>query len=149
MSAKLIINGQTLELRLGSLLRLLASVAGVVDQTVGSDVTTTDVTPTTVATLPVPSSGNVLVLLLIMGIQSDGSNGFCQIVANSARRSGAGAPTLSQGPSGTSIAILENSFAVVKPSHQFVVSGNNLLLQVVGKAGTTILWVPWYVSLTR
>ena len=88
-------------------------------------------------------------LVYVKGTQSDGSNGFQQLCINSARRSGAGAPTLSQGAAGIIIASLENSYAVVRPSFQFVISGNNLLLQVVGKILTTINWLPYYLLISR
>lgn len=113
-------------------------------------VTTTDATPTTVDTLPVPASGCVTVTVIPQGVQSDGSNGFEQgPTTNSARRSGAGAPTLSQGASGVISTTLENTFAVTRPSFAFVISGNNLLLQVTGKAATTINWAVEYRAVTR
>lgn len=119
------------------------------DFTIDSAVQTTDATATTVATIPVPSSGSVGVLAYAKGVQSDGSNGFSQLAINSARRSGAAAPTLSQGATGIVLATLENTFAIVKPSYQFVISGNDLLLQVVGKAATTINWLPFHFSWSR
>lgn len=120
-----------------------------VDLRIGSVPTTTDATATTVATIPVPASGAVTVFCCVNGTQSDGSNGFEEISVNSARRSGAAAPTLSQGLNGITIATLENTYAIVKPSFQYVISGNDLLLQVVGKAATTINWVPFFLTVNR
>lgn len=112
--------------------------------------TTTDATPTTVATLPVPASGCVTVTVIPQGVQSDGSNGFEQgPTTNSARRNGAGAPALSQGAAGSISVTLENTFAITRPSFAFVISGNNLLLQVTGKAATTINWSVEYRAVTR
>jgi hypothetical protein len=126
-----------------------AALTASADLTIASTPQTIDETATTVATIPVPASGSVSVLVYVKGIQSDGSNGFSQLCVNSARRSGAGAPTLSQGASGIIITTLENTFAVVRPSFQFVISGNDLLLQVVGKAATTINWLPYYLMISR
>ena len=152
MANKLIINGQEVELAVGSLLRLVgASALGDADLSLGSNVTTTDATPTTIATIPVPSSGSVIIWSLVKGTQSGGSNGFQQLSVQSARRSGAAAPTLSQGASGIILAALENTYANVKPFHQYVISGNNVLSQAVGKGdpATTILWFSAYLVLYR
>lgn len=135
---------------LTGLLRFLNATAGIsADLTLASTPQTVDATATTVATIPVPASGSVGVLVYVKGTQSDGSNGFQQLCVNSARRNGAAAPTLSQGATGIVIATLENTYAIVKPSFQFVISGNNLLLQVVGKAATTINWLPYYLLISR
>lgn len=131
-------------------LRLIdAGALATVDLKAASTPTTTDATATTVATIPVPASGSVGVLVHVKGTQSTGANGFQQLCINSARRSGAGAPTLSQGAGGIVIATLENTYAVTRPSFQFVISGNNLLLRVVGKVATTINWLPYYALISR
>lgn len=114
------------------------------------EATTTDATPTTVATFPVPPSGGLVVVTLPVGVQSDGSNIFAQgYTANSAARNGTGAPTLSDGARGAVNLTMTNTFLVPRPSIGFVVSGNDLLLQVTGKAGTTIKWAIEYRSVAR
>lgn len=131
----------------GSLTRVNGSATVLHDLAV---VQTTDATPTTVASLPVPASGCVTVTVIPQGVQSDGSNGFEQgPTTNSARRNGAAAPTLSQGASGSISVTLENTYAITRPSFAFVISGNNLLLQVTGKAATTINWAVEYRAVTR
>lgn len=135
----------------------LTTIAGLLSRTNGTAsfsidlqiASTTDATATTIATYPVPASGSVGVLTYIKGPQSDGSNGFQQLAVNSARRSGAGAPTLSQGAGGIIVAALENTYAVTRPSVQYVISGNNLLVQVVGKVATNIQWAALLINLTR
>lgn len=150
MAKKLIVNGQEFELKASSLLRIIAAAgAAFLEFGAGSDVQTTDATPTTVSSTAVPSSGCVTVLSFVQGVQSDGSNGFSQLSVNSARRSGAGAPTLSQGATGIILATLENTFAIVKPSFGYVISGNNLLRQVTGKAATTVNWSVFFIAYQR
>lgn len=149
MASKIIINGHEFELKAASLLRIVAAVAAFFELGASSDVTTTDATPTTVGTIAVPSSGSVMVFSFVQGIQSDGSNGFAQVSVNSARRSGAGAPALSQGATGLILAALENTFAIVRPSFGYVISGNNFLRQVTGKAATTIVWSVFYIAVVR
>lgn len=133
--------------RSGNLTRVNGSATVTHDLVVAQ---TTDATPTTIATLPVPASGCVTLTVLPQGIQSDGSNGFEQApTTNSARRNGAAAPTLSQGASGSISATLENTFAIPRPTLTFVISGNNLTIVVTGKAATTINWAVEYRAVTR
>lgn len=150
MASKIIVNGQEFELRTSSLFRIIAAAgAALLEVGAGSDVQTTDATPTTVSTTAVPVNGAVHVLSFVQGVQSDGSNGFVQLSINSARRSGAGAPALSQGATGIIIAALENTFAIVKPSFGYVISGNDMLRQVTGKAATTINWGVFFIAVVR
>lgn len=133
--------------KLGSLTRVNGTATVLHDLAV---VQTTDATPATVASLPVPASGCVTVTVIPQGIQSDGSNGFEQgPTTNSARRSGAGAPTLSQGATGSISVTLENTFAIPRPTLTFAISGNNLTIVVTGKAATTINWAVEYRAVTR
>lgn len=102
---------------------------------------TTNATPTTLVTIPVPnllSSPSVLTVMPnIVAIQNDGSKGAYGISALTSAWFNGGGTSFVGAPSDFTF-ITSTSFSV---SAIFNLSGSNLIISVTGLAATTINWV--------
>jgi hypothetical protein len=97
-------------------------------------VTTVDATPTSLVDYPVPLNGSITLSLLLTASDNTQSQGVAGTLVAGARRAGAG-PTLI----GVPTVSLSQDFGT-PVNVNAVISGNNLEIQVIGVAATTITW---------
>jgi len=98
---------------------------------------TTDATTTTIATIPIVESTTNIIHVDIIGIKSDGTDRATYERTQSVYRIGTGNATLIGGYTNNHTAESDVSWG----SPTVSVSGNNMLVEVSGKVGTTINWV--------
>lgn len=102
---------------------------------VTSSVQTTDATPTTLYSLTLANNRAATLNALVAGAKSDYSAAIGGLMTGTARKQGAGvAIEVDDTPSPA------HDSGTGNPTVQFVVSGNDIILQVTGEAGITYNW---------
>jgi len=98
-------------------------------------VTTTDATPTTIATIPLGAvAGTVAIDVDVFCFNASGPKGASLNLFGAVRTTGAAGTLIGVN---TSLSVIDGAFAI---SATIIASGNNALVQVTGLAGTTINW---------
>jgi len=109
-----------------------------------ANVSTTNDTQTTIATVPIPDDTAVFLIANVVGRRTNGADRACYIRRLLVYRESGGAPAF-QGTINTEFtresATLWNA--------TFVVSGNNILIQVKGRVGDDVNWNCLYTAQSR
>ncbi len=108
------------------------------------NVSTTDATPTTIATVPIADNTAVMLIANIVGRRTNAGDRACYIRRVLVYREAAGAPVFQN--------TINTEFtreSVPLWNATFVVSGNDVLIQVTGRAGDNINWNVLYTAQVR
>ncbi len=109
-----------------------------------ANVSTTDATQTTIATVPIPDDTAILLIADVVGRRTNGVGRACYIRRVLVYREAAGAPSF-QGTINTEFT--RESLTLWDAT--FVISGNNVLIQVQGRAGDDVNWNCRYTAQER
>lgn len=104
-------------------------------------VTTTDATPTALITTTLTTNSAITIDALVVGLKDDSSSGIGGRITGVARRAGAGAILLGTPQINY---VTEDAGGLV-----VVVSGNDIIVQVIGEAATTYNWSGYVTFITH